>query len=390
METLQEVQTQELALPDGLPEFPRLNGPLGELVNAITPDIPYEHKALAAITFMGLAMSGRTQLAPPYERLQPRFYSCFIGPPGSGKSAAQNEVTTALNGMGGISVERSINSGPALVVALDENRRLVYVPDEITGAFKKAQHGKMFDDFKTLYEDNRISNRVKAKVIVVTDCHFSIIGTCTREAFGRMWARTGGGSDGLQSRFVLSFSEKLMPRIKTPNSEFLSLAVETLKSALDNVAPVIQLPETVGTFTFGLTGDGTHLDPKYSRVVDMGRRFALVVAACNGLERIDSETMELAKDFINYQAAAYAPLMPPDGFSAVQVFENRLISFFKKHQPASFRDARNNIKPDKSPNGFATFTSAFNSLVKAQILLPAGESNRVGTMRYKLDATYKA
>jgi hypothetical protein len=307
METVQDVQSQELALPDALPEFPKLNGPLGELVSAITPDIPYEHKALAAVTYVGLALSGRTQLAAPYERLQPRFYSCFIGPPGSGKSAAQNEVAKALDGLGSINVERSINSGPALVVALDENRRLLYVPDEITGAFQKAQHGKMFDDFKTLYEDNKVSNRVKAKVIVVTDCHFSIIGTSTREAFGRMWSGTGGGSDGLQSRFVLSFSDKLMPRIKTANSGNLSLMVELLKDAVGTAPPVIELPESVGAFTFGLTGDGKHLDPKYSRVVDMGRRFALVVAACSGLERIDSETMELAKAFINYQVAAYLP-----------------------------------------------------------------------------------
>src|SRR5271157_2575635 len=108
METVQDVQTQELSLPDRLPDFPQLNGPLGEFVNAITHDIPYEHKALAALTYMGLALSGRTQLAPPYERLQTRFYSCFIGPPGSGKSAAQNEVLRALEGVGGVSVERSI------------------------------------------------------------------------------------------------------------------------------------------------------------------------------------------------------------------------------------------------------------------------------------------
>lgn len=386
METVQDVKPQELSLPDALPEFPQLNGPLGDVVNAITHDIPYEHKALAAVTYIGLALSGRTQLAPPYERLQPRFYSCFIGPPGSGKSAAQNEVVRALDGFGKISVEQSINSGPALVMALQENRRLLYVPDEITGAFKKAQSGKMFDDFKTLYEDNKINNRTRTHgPVVVTNCHFSIIGTCTREAFGRMWAKTGGGSDGLQSRFVLSFSEKLMPRIKTENRGDLSLSAEMLKIAVENAPSVIELPETVGTFTFGLTGDGKHLDPKYSRVVDMGRRFALVVAACNGLERIDGETMELAKAFIDYQVAAYEPLLPEDAYSAVQAFEQRLRSFFKKHQPASFRDARNNIKPQNLPNGFGTFRTAFNNLIKAGVLLPAGDTNRVGTVRYKLD-----
>jgi hypothetical protein len=376
----------QLAKIDTLPDFPQLNGPLGDLVDGITHDIPYVHKALAAITYMGLALSGRTQLASPYERLQPRFYACFIGPPGSGKSAAVKEVIRALNGMGKVSVEHSINSGPALVQALDENRRLIYVPDEITGAFKKAQHGKMFDDIKTLYEDNTISNRVKAKVLVVTDCHFSIVGTCTRTSFINMWKGTGGGGDGLQSRFVLTFSEQQMPRIKTANNDFaVSLAAEQLHAILDNLPQTIELPETVGAFTFGLTGNGEHIDPKYSRVVDMGRRFALVVAASNGLTKIDDQTMELAKAFIDYQIEAYEPLLPEDAWSNVQAFEQRLRAFFKRHSPASKRDARNNIKPEKSPNGYGTFTSAWNNLVNAQVLKPAGDSNRVGTVRYQLD-----
>ena len=158
-----------------------------------------------------------------------------------------------------------------------------------------------------------------------------------------------------------------------------------MQNAVYSAPPTIELPEEVGTFTFGLTGDGSHIDPKYSRVVDMGRRFALLIAACNGLTRIDEKTMELAKAFIDYQIAAYEPLLPEDAWSKVQAFEQRLRVFFKRHQPASFRNARNNIKPEKSPNGFGTFTSAWNNLVKAGVLLPAGDSNRVGTVKYKLD-----
>lgn len=389
METTQSTSsdTLELAQPDTLPEFPRLPGPLGRLVEGITEDIPYEHKALAVLTYIGLALSGRTELAPPHHHLQPRFYSCFIGPPGSGKSAAQLEVNRALAGIGKVSVERSINSGPALVTALDENRRLLYFPDEITGAFQKAKHGKMFDDFKTLYEDNKISNRVKTKVTVVTGCHFAIVGTCTRNSFGQMWQGTGGGNDGLQSRFVLSLSERRMPRIKTDNNEAaVVLAVEELQHALATAPPRIELPNEVGAFTNGLTGDGSHINPDYSRVVDMGRRFALLIAACEGKTQIDDETMKLGRAFIDYQIAAYEPLLPADSWSWVQAFEQRILAFFKKHQPASFRDLRNNIKPEKSPGGFGPFKTAFNNLVGTQKLLPAGDTNRVGTVRYKLDS----
>jgi hypothetical protein len=82
--------------------------------------------------------------------------------------------------------------------------------------------------------------------------------------------------------------------------------------------------------------------------------------------------------------------MPADAFSAVQAFENRLITFFKRREPASLRDARNNIKPDKLPTGFGAFSTACNNLIKTGVLVPAGDSNRVGTVRYKLDPSYKA
>jgi hypothetical protein len=386
METTQSVEALELAKHDMLPEFPRLTGPLGHLVEGITDDIPYEHKALAALTYVGLALSGNTQLAPPHHHLQPRFYSCFIGPPGSGKSAAQQEVNRALADLWKINVERSINSGPALVTALDENRRLLYFPDEITGAFLKAKHGRMFDDFKTLYEDNKISNRVKANVTAVKDCHFAIVGTCTRDSFAQMWQGSGGASDGLQSRFVLSFSERKMPRIKTRNNDTLmELAVEELKVVLSTVPLRIELPDQEGAFTQGLIADGSHINPEYSRVVDMGRRFALIMAACNGKTQIDDETMKLSHAFIDYQIAAYAPLLPADSKSLVAAFEKRIISFFRKHQPKSHRDCRNNLRPENSPGGLGPFRSAWNNLLSQKVLVPAGDTNRVGTVQYKLD-----
>jgi hypothetical protein len=204
-----------------------------------------------------------------------------------------------------------------------------------------------------------------------------------------MWLGTGGGSDGLQSRFVLTLSEQLMPRTKTGNNELaVGLAVCSLENMLNAVSSTIELPETVGTFTRGLTGDGSHLDAKYTRVIDMGRRFALIVAACNGLTQIDDETMKLAAAFINYQVAAYEPLMPEDSYSWVQAVEQRIIAYFKKHQPATERDCRNNLRPDKSPAGLGTFKSAFNNLVTTEVLLLTGEENRVGKPKFELDSTY--
>lgn len=389
METLQNAGDQRPDDPiqqEPLPEFPRLTGPLGKLVEAINPDIPYEHKALSVLTYVGLAFSGRTKLASPYRNLQPRFYTCLVGPPETGKSAAQERVGRALRGLGKVHVEYSLNSGPALVMTLDQHRRLLYLPDEATGALQKAKRGQMLADLLRLYESNEIGRVVVDETINIPDAHFAMIATATPRVFEDMWQGTSGGGGGLQSRFVLSFSEERMPLIGKDNDEqVVSEAVNELMDVLSSAPLEISLPEKVGDFTFGLIGEGW-LNPEQfpARVVSAGRRFALILAACERKTQIDEETMKLGAAFIQYQMAAHERLMPPDAWSRVQLFENRIIAYFERHPSTTHRDARNNIKPDKSPGGFEAFNKAFNSLIKAGRLKEV-DKNRVGTPLYKLD-----
>jgi len=396
MDTVQTTDSAERVEPaqqeEPLPEFPRLTGPLGQLVEAITPDIPYEHKALSVLTYVGLAISGRTQLAAPYRHLQPRFYACLVGGPSVAKTAAQKEVSKALSELRKIRVERSINSGPALVDALAEHQRLLYVPGELRGAFDKAKHGKIFDSFLDLYEENEISHRVKGKKPTeLTNVHFAMIGTATPKRFGNIWQGTGGGSDGLQSRFVLSFSEAAMPRVRNDNYEMLILdAALQLKDMLSTEQAEIRLPETVGDFTAGLTSNLTEdesrsIDQKYPRVLDMGRRFVLVLAACNGKSEIDHDTMKLGAAFIKYQIAVYDRLMPVDASSWVQDMENRMLSYFEKHAGAhTEREILNHIKPRESNGGAGTFKRALANLGSTHQIKQVGR-NRSGFAIFELD-----
>ena len=110
----QLVEPEQTAEPP-LPEFPRLVGPLDDFIRSITHDLPYEYKAVCALAWAGLEMSGCVQLATdPF--LQPRFYACMIGPPGTGKSASEKEVRRALGPcFPQIHVEYSVDSGPALI-----------------------------------------------------------------------------------------------------------------------------------------------------------------------------------------------------------------------------------------------------------------------------------
>lgn len=381
------METAEKPVPhDLLPEFPRLTGPLGMLVDSITDDIPYEHKALTALTYVGLALSGRTKLAGgDYDTLQPRFYSCLIGPPGTGKSAAMKEVKRALKGsehpikddscsgwsrvhnLGDVHVLESMNSGPALVKSLSRHSRLLLLPDEASGIFEKAKSGRMFSDLLRLLEDNETAHVVRDKETTVRDAHFAMVLSATPPVFADMWTGTGGASSGLQSRFVLAFSEKKMPRVPTGNDSFgVDAAVADLRYLLKNLPEFIDLPERKGDFTHGLTEGLDDAAVDAARVIDMGRRFALVMAICNGKTRIEAgdESIQLGRAFIRYQLSVSERFMPADSWGGpVQRFENRILGYFKRHPGThTERDVRNNLKPENSPGGFEAFRRAFDNL----------------------------
>jgi len=113
-------------------------------------------RVLHLLTCVGLKLLVALALATdPW--LQPRFYSTMIGPPGSTKTAVDKELRRVLFPIGTpgsgytipllptpplsteIEVELSINSGPALVQALDEHNRILIAPDELSGLVEKAR-----------------------------------------------------------------------------------------------------------------------------------------------------------------------------------------------------------------------------------------------------------
>lgn len=74
-----------------------------------------------------------------------------------------------------------------------------------------------------------------------------------------------------------------MPRVPTGNDSFgVDAAVADLRYLLKNLPEFIDLPERKGDFTHGLTEGLDDAAVDAARVIDMGRRFALVMAICNG------------------------------------------------------------------------------------------------------------
>ena len=189
----------------------------------------------------------------------------------------------------------------------------------------------------------------------------------------------------------------LMPDVKTPNDEkALEDAARELSDVLDgeHADQITMEPIFADRFYFGLAGVGIDKQ-RFPRVLDMGRRFAFVLAACNGATEVDEEMAALAVRFVDYQIAACERLMPDDASNPVQAFENRIIRFFERQmqkareegrdwQGATQREVRNYIKPENSPGGHTPYNRAFESLTRSGKLKQV-TANRVGKEIWKLD-----
>jgi hypothetical protein len=376
---------------EALPEFPKLPGPLGQLADAISNDIPYEHKALALLTYIGVELSGRTQLTGDYDHLQPRFYACLISPTSGGKSWAVGEVQRALKDGCKVHVEGSINSERQLVETLEEHHRLLYAPDEAILAFDKFKQPGIRAQILSLFEGNYAKYRLRlGKYIEVHDAHFAFITTCQPQVFSHMWTGLGGASSGLQSRFILSYSEQSMPMVRTRSDTFaVQLAADQLRALLKRVPEVIDLPGTKGDFTKGLV-DGLNTEElgrdELKRVLDMAKRFSLVMAVCNGKERIDEEIIQLGNSFVRYQLAALDRFMPPDSWTWEQRFENSIIRYFETRPGEhAMRNVQNWVTPARAPGGLRAFKSAWDTVVATKELIPTGKTNRSGFPLLKLN-----
>jgi hypothetical protein len=388
-----------------LPLFPRLPGALGELCDGITQDIPYDHKALAAITYVGLELSGRVVLtSDPW--LQTRFYGCSITTAAGGKSAADVEIRRALTDGGVLAeshVELSVDSGPALVQALEETPRLILVPDELADQFEKARAGaagrnSLFGEFLRLYESNTTANRTKKRrgdggKVEIKNAHFAILGSATTARFENMFVGTGAVASGLQSRFVLSYSEQTMPRLKRPNDAQMVQAATAQLQRVTARADAFMEGEQPGNGAVYLhltTGaqdaimewrpfedDG---DDKMKRVVDHAKRFAMLLAACAGATEVDAATMGLGLQFADYQVALRERLFPKDASTDVQAFENRIIKYLTNHSAASMLLVSNRIKTEDCRGGYTAFNRAWEALLRARKVVPVGTSRKGQTM----------
>jgi hypothetical protein len=402
----EDVPEQVQEVKDDLPAFPRLSGLLTELCDAVCPDIPYEYKIATAITHWGLMRSDKDMLEGD-PTTQPRFYTCLIGKPQQGKSAAMNEIRKYMAMLGcQYSSMSSVDSGPALVdefqeqlekktgegLAMSNVAKVLLDTDEMSDLFEKSKvtatsRNSLFTELLKLYEGNITGNRSrKAGKTQLNNAYLAIVAGATPQGYERMWTGTGGGSTGLQSRFILiSSSAPKMGVTRAPSND--RVIAEKILPALNKIATGgnvrVSLSAEARTMLEAWWGGREHDNPSDTRVDDMVKRLLIILGVTTGRHVIDRELMTQAIAFGDYVIAAREVFNAPDSFTWIQAEEDAIRKVGHRHTlPMTQNEFRRLVQPNRRPGGLGPFRQAWGNLLAVEELKPAGKTEK-GSIQYK-------
>lgn len=383
-----------------LPNFTDcLSGSIAEYARAVEPDLPMEFKVMAAVTKIGLALSGRVELFG-YDNLQPRFYSALVSPKWHGKSAAIEKMK--LDNEAWYGLLDSLDSAPVLVTNFKERAcavisqasqeregrictRILLSPDELKDVFEKSKaskeaKGNIGTMLLKLFEGNRCSNNTKKGGNQVVDtAHLAMLGGCTPEGYYTMWQNISGAAGGLQSRFTTIGTNSLqVPQRRRPSDvKAATEAFARITNQVTSPMPVIYTSDEAEE-VMADWWETVQLNEQVARLSDIIRRFLVVLAVTNDTDRVDVRLMEQGIDFGRHVLKARERFNPKDSVSNIQDFENRIETAFDKHGPMTDRMLMNAIHPERHAGGYGAFNTAKRNLADAGRIIPAttGGSSR--------------
>jgi hypothetical protein len=387
--TDEESEIESEIIEEPLPEFPQVPGLLTEMSEALCPDIPREFKIMAAVTRIGLILSGKTALKNQ-DHLQPRFYTCLMAPPGCGKTAAINETEKLFANARYLSTT-SVDSGPALIDTFEEATKtmgqlakVMLAPDELSDLFEKSKSSKdgknsLSGEFLKLFEGTKTGNRTRAHgAHDLTNAHLSILGGVPTDKYAEMWTGTHGSGSGLQSRITLvTTTAKPMPiRVAPTDTEKLSQVMEKIRQRVAKAPAVISWDDDAISALVSWWESKPRTGIAERRVNDIVKRFLIVLAVLAGTASITLGLVQTGIAFGDYQIAMRERFNVADASSFVQTSENRIQTAYKKHGAMTDNALRRYVNPAALKGGFGPYLQALNNLRKAGAIVLCGKTQR--------------
>jgi hypothetical protein len=402
-------------------EFPMMSGVLWDMALAMFPDIPLEFKFMALVTHFGLIRSG-IDVLDGEKHYQPRFFTCFVADPNSGKSAAISEAHRYMEAIKPqtMMVLNSVDSGPALVDDFADlakshpSARAVQVlieADEMTDLFEKSKitaqsrnslSTMLLSLFETTIASNRARSAHKGQRTQVENAHLAVLGGTTFLGAETMWNKIGGGANGLQSRFV--------PIVTTQGPLGLATRTPSHADAFDRaLGRLIKLNELPGQTIFLDAEAQQELNEWWSkytpwdkasvrRIDDIVKRMIIVLAVTNidpnDRDPLDDNCVVVGRDIVG-QACEFGTYLinvrervnPADSYSWTQAFEAAIQGVFEKSPKKMFsmRDVRRAVNADHKPGGYQSFSQAWRTVTTPELgVVELIAKTNKGTPLYRL------
>jgi hypothetical protein len=402
---------------DEFPRCPIFPGALSELARAMFPSLPLDFKQWGMISRWGLMRSGIDTFGIE-KHLQPRFYSVLVSKPNRGKTASINETRNAFEIIYGMMKSAAgklrVCGEPESIPSVDSGQffsdefarmvkaskaayekgefadlagKMMLDPDELSDVFEKGRvtQGRvstMFIELLKLHSGNRTGSGTKKDgKSAVTNAHLSILAGTTVRKYPMLWTGTGGGADGLVSRFIpITTNNPPVPPVPLP-SDFAT--AEKMYVRLSRLAELpgqtIMLDDEASKMLTDWWGSFDSGKESATRVLETIKQLLIVLAVTNLPENhqgttvtVDADLMTYAIQFGEYVIAVRELINPGDSWSIVQAMENTIIDWAKKHtsktDPKTMRDARRGIHPERLPGGLGTFKMAWRNCVETDVL----------------------
>lgn len=389
------------------PTFPQMSGVLWDLAQVMFPDIPLPFKFMSLVTYWGLIRSGIDTLVG--EHHQCRFYTCLIGEKWTGKGASMNEAERVFSGLHPptMVVVKSVDSAPSLcddfadlqkLHPMAERLQVLISADEMIDLFEKAKQtaqsrNTIATTLLSCYESNTVSNRArqsnKGKRTQIEIAHLAVLGGTTPDGYNSMWQKTGGGANGLQSRFVPIYVEaKPMPAFPRQSAQETATCLLRLAELVQKPGQTIQLtPDAEKVFVDWWTQYRINRRDSATRVLDLVKRMIIVLAVTNEHDDLLAENaiyvepslVKMACQFGDYVVQVREQLNPTDSYTYEQAFSNGIVDVLKRHpdRPLTQREVRQLLNTDRKPGGVQSFMQAWANRLRA------GDIVQVGVTRSK-------
>jgi len=379
---------EAVIVEEPLPEFPPIPGLLTEMSDALCPDLPREFKIMAAVTRIGLILSGKTTLKNE-EHLQPRFYTCLLANPGYGKTASMNETERQFINAKYLNTT-SVDSGPALIDTFEEASKLgrggkvMLAPDELSDLFEKSKSSKdgknsLFGEFLKLFEGNMTGNRTRSHgAHDLTDAHLSIIGGVPPDKYADMWTATRGGASGLQSRFTLvtTTAGPLPVRVTPTDTAKLTWTMDAIRKRIAKAPAVLSWDaDAIAALESWWKSKPRH-NVSEARIDSLVKRFLIVLAVLAGTATVTLELVQVGIAFGDYQSAVRERFNVADAASYVQTFENRILAAYKRYGAMTDNTLRQHVTPEKLKGGVGPYLTALKNLRAAGFIISCGKTQR--------------